>query len=802
MEENLEKYRYPVQGEQEENDNPLGEIDFTKILSILNKNLPWIVLFLVVSVSVAWLYLRYTKPLYESSSVLKLEVKSDASILGLGGVGDNMEEQYGNITGEIELIKSRLVYNKVLDQMDLDVSYFAKGDILSTEMYKNAPFKVEYTVKNDVFYNLPVEVIILDEKQYKLKYVLGGEVVSETIGLGKTIENELIRLKVSLTDNYSADVNDKPYTFIINSRSALLDYISTNLNVQVVNLNAHTIKISFTDYNKSRAQDIVNNFNDVYLALTLEHKNKAHEQTLKFLDDQLDETANELKNSETEVENFVLDAKTINVKSQIGKTVEEIEGLMKSRLEVGIQISLLDDLSNLIEADSEVEQFIPSLRLIDDPLLYESINTLNKAQTERKLLLTSTKANTGAYRRQQAEMSQIREGTLELINENKKLLNVRLDNISNSIKKLERSFTTLPGKDTKLTRIKRFYDLNEKFYLLLIDKKVQFGIAKAATVPEFQILSPASMPGAPVSPQQMLIYGIAMGVGLFMGIGLVAAKYMLHDTFTSQKELEKATIAPVLGVVPKYIREKLSVAKLVVDRNPKASVSEALRSIRTNLEFIASTEGKKVVSVTSTVGGEGKTFITVNLAGILALTNKKVIILDLDMRKPKVNSSFDVENVKGMSTLLIGKHKLEECIHKTTIDNLDFICAGPLPPNPSELILRQAMDDLLAELHKTYDLIVIDSPPVGLVTDGIIIMKKADIPIYVVRSEYSKKNYAKNINKLVRTHGFNKLSVILNGLDNFASYGYGYGYGYEYYTDDYKPQGLDASWIKSLFGKK
>ncbi len=802
MEEILDRNRLQLP-EQEIEESPLDEIDFTKILSIVNKSLIWIALFIIISVSTAWLVIRYTPPLYESSSTVKLKVKSDAGLLGLGGMGESIENHYGNLSGEIELIKSKLFYTKILEQLDLNVSYFTKGDILSTETYKTAPFVVEYNVKNDAIYNQPIEVILKSNGTFFLKYILHGEEVFDEFLIGREYENDFLRFRINHTQYFYPDLEGKPYTFIINSPGALHAYLNNNIGVDVVNYNASMIKISFKDYNQTKAQEIVNTINQVYLALSLENKNKATEQTLKFLDDQLEVTTAKLEKSEINIENFVLDTKTLNVKTEIGKTVEQVEGQIKQKLDLNIQLNLLEDLKNLILSQESIDQFIPSLRMVEDPQLNNFIRELNTANAQRERMLISTKANTQAYKSVSTQVEKLREATLELIEENKKLILARQKDIDKNIQKLESTFLALPHKDTKFTRIRRMYDLDERFYLMLMDKKVQFGIAKAGVVPEFQVLAPASFPVAPISPKKGMIYGIGFGVGLMLGIGLVAGRYFLHNTFTSQRDLERATIAPVLGVVPRYTREKLETARLVVDKNPKASVSESLRSIRTNLEFLSSSdESKKIISVTSTVGGEGKTFIAVNMAGILALTGKKVVLLDLDMRKPKVNMAFDKDNAKGMSTLLIGKHTLEECIHLTSIETLHVICAGPMPPNPSELMLRPAMDELLTRLHTQYDIIVIDSPPVGLVTDGIILMRKADLPIYVVRSEYSKKSYAKNINKLIKNHGFHKLSVVLNGLDNFASYGYGYGYGYEYYTDDHPDKALDSSWLKSLLRKR
>jgi tyrosine-protein kinase Etk/Wzc len=242
-----------------------------------------------------------------------------------------------------------------------------------------------------------------------------------------------------------------------------------------------------------------------------------------------------------------------------------------------------------------------------------------------------------------------------------------------------------------------------------------------------------------------------------------------------------------------------------VDKNPKSSLSEALRAVRTNIEFVASQDGKgkkRIISITSTVAGEGKTFVAINLSGVLAMSTQKVVLLDLDMRKPKLHLAFDLSNEKGMSTILSGKCNWKEAAFSTPLEDIDVIPAGPPPPNPAELLMRPTFDLLLQDLHEVYDIIMIDCPPVGLVTDGIIVMQKADLPIYVVRSEYSKRIYLKNVNKLVKANGFRSLGVILNGLDKLKTYGYGYGYGYDYYTDDDVPQGFDVNWFKTLLGIK
>ncbi|MBK7684440.1 MAG: CpsD/CapB family tyrosine-protein kinase [Bacteroidetes bacterium] len=288
---------------------------------------------------------------------------------------------------------------------------------------------------------------------------------------------------------------------------------------------------------------------------------------------------------------------------------------------------------------------------------------------------------------------------------------------------------------------------------------------------------------------------------------------MLYNEINSLEEVSQYTDAAMLGIVPKYKRE-IPISQLLVDKNPKSVISEAFRSIRTNLQFISNDEGAKIIALTSTISGEGKTFNAINLAGVIAFSGLKVVILDLDMRKPKIHLGFNVENNHGISTLLIGKDLPENCITKSSLHNLDFITAGPIPPNPAELIINPKMEVLLEYLKGIYDIIIIDLPPVGIVSDGIPIMQIADYPLYILRANYSRKMFIAQINKLITDNKVKNMSVILNGVEMSKlkygygygySYGYGYGYGYSYgygyYEEDEEPKTL---WNKvtSVFKKK
>ncbi len=790
--------------QNDEEEDVLGGIDFVKILSIVRKNIVWILLIPALFLFGGYMYLRYTSPVYESSSSIKLEVKQKANVLGITDPTQN--EGPGNISGEIELIRSRLIYDEVISRMDLAISYYAYGRsrIKNEERFLNSPFRVEVLRADGFSYDRPFDLTITDEDQFVLTCTDNGQEVSYPGRFGRPVRTGRFEFLFRKTPFYDPQSSNTSYYFVLNSVDALNGYLSKNLRVDVINPAANIIGIFFKDKNIRKAHDIVNTIDSVYLSKTKELKNKANKQKIAFLEEQLKRTEDKLQEYELQLEQFVVRNKSSDVSAEVSKYAGKIDELLQARSEQTMQMTLLNRLQELIGNKGDLSTFIPSVPLLPDPQLQTYTNDINRLQQERAMLASTTRETTFAFQSKEKQIRLARESASALISQNRKLLMEKIGRTDAGLRKLENEFAGLPAKGTEYTRVKRLKDLTEKYYTLMLDKKAELGIAEAGTVEEFVVLSPASNPTVPIAPDRMIIYAGCAVMGLFISMLLVTSRYFLHDTIANQRELERTTSAPILGIIPAYIREKMNVSRLIVHRNPKASISEALRSVRTNMEFMfPNSQRKRIISVTSTISGEGKTFVAINLGGVIALSGARVVILDLDMRRPKVHTAFDEENYNGISTLLIGKHTLAECIRSSPIETLDFIAAGPTPPNPSELILRPEFDTLLKELHLKYDVIIIDTPPIGLVTDGVLVMRKVDLPIYVVRADYSKRVFIKNINKLIRNNNFSKLAVILNALKNNGQFGYGYGYGYgsSYYDDDDEVKSKGIKKLKGLLSK-
>jgi capsular exopolysaccharide synthesis family protein len=396
--------------------------------------------------------------------------------------------------------------------------------------------------------------------------------------------------------------------------------------------------------------------------------------------------------------------------------------------------------------------------------------------------------NTLAYKQKDQEIETIQKNVQQELTRIKSNWLKQMQELNNAKRRLESAFVNMPDKNTQFNKNERFYKLYEEFYLTLMQHKSEFEIAQAGSTPDFKLLSTATLPVTPISPNKPIIYGIGFVAGIVLNIFLIGILYLINDKITNANEVERFTGVPLLGVIP-TLRKQNGTTLHIID-HPKSMVSEAIRTLRTNLDFFSVNATKKVIAISSTVSGEGKSFIAMNLGGIMALSKKKVVLLDLDMRKIKTHSpSASADPSKGISTILIRKNQWRECLVKTALENFDFIPSGPQPPNPSELLLNGEFVNMLEELKTQYDFILMDTPPVGLVTDGIMAMKRADISIYVFRANYSKKEFMLNLQRITKVNKFTNVTTLLNALPVTNESYYGSGY-YE--------ENVKTSWLKSI----
>jgi tyrosine-protein kinase Etk/Wzc len=768
---------------EELKNNTPESIDFGKLKTIVRSNLFGVVLIFVIANAISILYVRYTKDLYESISEIKLDVKQNASELGIREIVP--DKNLDLMSGEIETIQSKLFLNTVIDSLDLHVSYFSIGNFLNEELYKSAPFSVKFIKLSPALHNVPFSVKQKDYSQVELQMGADGAIIQGSFNEPLTVGDSELIVYRKQDAKFQSDIN---YSFIYNSREVLLDYLVTNLTVEPINFNAKTIKVSFVDKNPMKARDLVNGIDSLYLQYSNEQKNLANKQKIDWLNTELRQIEEEMGGYEDYFENFTLKNKTSDLHEDLKKTISQINRIDSQRFELAKRIT---EINQLLDNVALGDFYLSNLQRRALP---ESINKdLEKLQplvAEMDRMKLSYNESTFAYRQREKEIRTIKDGLFKELTGLKAEWLQRLQELNKSKSNLENAFANMPDKNTQFSKKQRFYKLNEEIYLTLMQHKSEFEIAQAGSTPDFKLLSTATLPTVPIEPKKLMIYGIGFVAGIVLNIFLIGILYLANNKITNPDEVERVTGVPLLGIVPKLRKQNGS--GIYIKDHPKSMVSEAIRTLRTNLDFFSVDASKKIIAISSTVSGEGKSFIALNLGGIMAMSKKKVVLLDLDMRKHKINTiSQSTDASKGVSTILIRKHPWQECIVKTSIEDLDFIPSGPQPPNPSELLLNGEFTAMLEGLKTQYDFIILDTPPVGLVTDGIMAMKRADISIYVFRANYSKKDFLKNLQRVLKLNKFTNVTSVLNALPP-AHEGY-YGSGY------YEEEPSTASKLKTFF---
>jgi capsular exopolysaccharide synthesis family protein len=413
---------------------------------------------------------------------------------------------------------------------------------------------------------------------------------------------------------------------------------------------------------------------------------------------------------------------------------------------------------------------------ISNPELNGLINQLLKLYAqEGELRLTTTKKNP-TYKAMVSQIAHTKNTIIENVNNLISSASIYEEELKNRITSFNNKINKLPEAQKKYLILKRQYEYNEKTSVYLQQKRYEASLAKAGTESDHKVIDPARLDNAiPIKPRKGLAYFIAILIGFFIPIAFISLRDFFSDTIYSKSDLKHITKIPVLGLVGHSDKP----TSLVVAKGTKSIIAETFRALRTNIQYLSADKKKKVITITSSIGGEGKTFTAMNLAAIFALAGHKTILVGGDLRKPKLHEDFQVDTSKGLSSYLINKSELSDVIIETEIENLHVIASGPTPPNPAELLDSPKMKNLITTLNKTYDYVIIDTPPIGLVTDGVILMQHADVNLYIVRHNYSKRKTLGIINNLYNQKQVENVHLIINDCTHSSSgYGYGYGYGY------------------------
>ncbi len=775
-----------------------NELDFGLLLYIVKRSL-WIVLLLfIISLGLAFVYLRYSQTIYQASSVIQINDGQQASqILQINKV----EGSSNKIAEAIEQIRSKIFLKKVIENSDVQISYFNEGTFKNNELYKSSPYFVKFNVKQNSIYGTKIYITFNSLTNGKISFFAKGKNFSIPFNTNNVLNSPFFDLSISLNNELENNQiqnilnSDNKSYFVLKNVDEVTNELQSKLEIKLLNDAAKTIQITVKDINAQKSKDLVNLVSEVYLKYDVERKSESSKSILSFIDDQLKLVYDALKVSENNLQTFRKDKNYSDKNEVLTSDLMRLTSIEDQMLKIELEEKLLAEFQANINKNKSLDtyQLISLIAGTEDEYTIKQYTTkIQQLLIEKENLLYIATPNSENIKQINASIETQKKFLIESINSVRLKYKSKYSNLALKSSEFKNKTVREPDEDMEHARLMRLFSISEKYYTMLLERKTEFSISKAGFVSQNVILEQSLNAGEKVSPNTKNAIIISILSALVFSLLIIFLRYFLHNTITSLTEITRQlkSSVSVLGIVPNY-KSDVPISQLVIDKNPKSQISEAFRTIRSNMNFINNKPGSKIIAVTSSISGEGKTFVCLNIAGILAYTGKKVILLDLDMCKPKIHKGFGVSNLNGMSTILTNMTSIEECINKSHFPNLDYITAGPIPPNPSELIISDMLDVLIAELKKTYDYIVFDNPPIGLVTDGITTIQKADYPIYVFRADYSKKVFVQILDKLIKEGNIKKIGIILNGVEtnrssNDYKYGYGYGdqYGNGYYEDD------------------
>lgn len=726
----------------------------------------------------AFIYLRYTKPLYESRIVVQLGEKDKGKeLLEIENINSK-----DNISSELELLRSELLFDLAIQQLNINVSLFSKGKFLTEEKYHQSTFTIlPYALIDSNLCSVPIFLRAKD-KQIEVKYTLHGKKFTfNSLPNHRLITPHFdVSIKINSWKDFLADDNENELYFSFNNRNELVARLLPNLVVEPIDALAKTIEIKYIGNNAEFCHDITQSIAAAFFTYDEEIKRKSSENILKFLEQQIDSIASELQLSKDSLSQYQRITQLADPEISSTNLTANITNYQSQLFVIQDELSTLNLVKNKLTRDPnrlEIYRLLPEMLGKSFELsLTKQIHDLNLLLERKEELLTTVNENHAEIKNIQSKLAfkiQNIKRSVDVIFER---LQANAQFIRSKINDFEGEYISLPEKKMEFNRLKSLQELNDKYFTLLTEKKILYSISNAGYTSNNRILNQASFSKTPISPNKNKTYGVFIFIGIVIGISILVVKYLTYNEITTIDDLKLLLHqnAIILGSIPE-IKNKVGYSELIVHNSSKSMLAEALRTIRTNISFINSQA--KTIAISSSISGEGKTFVALNLAGILALSDKKVVLLDLDLRKPKVHLGLRKQNDTGISNAIIGNVSINDVIQQTEIDNLDFISAGSIPPNPSELILSDAFNAILNELKNRYDIVVIDSPPVGIVTDGVQVLSESDIPIYVFRSNYSKRIFAKKINELYQLKQIKNINVILNNV-SISKNEFGYGYGY------------------------
>lgn len=743
---------------------------------ILN-NWYWFLIGIVLCGSLAVLYAYYATPTYKINS----EITVDDQGSGLPG-GKSMSSSStmdfsdllglpSNAYNEMDILKSRNLMTNVVKALNLNITIFRDEKLKSVELFDEAPFDVKIIETKD---SIVLRKFDVDITGNLIHVKNSKESLDTTVKVGSVIKCS--RFDMYITKKTGV-VDAKGYKIAVQSVDDKVEFLSKNFTIDLTDKKSTTMGLTLEYPNSKKGEAILQKMMNLYLQYNLETKNQIADSTLIFIDNRLGVVSKGLSGVETKLTEFKQQNKISDVDEQAKALVSNVSDYYKKINELEVQLSVLNDLSTYINNPSN-KRILPSSLAVQDPVFALALGTYNQLLIQRGQLTLSYKETNPVVQNLDNEIEVNRQGLLKSFNSYKNSLEVSIGSVKKQNTTLDATVQSAPKKERIFLDYSREQNLKQELYLYLLQKREETAISKTSTISNARIIDPAKSDYEPYKPNKLLIMVIGLTLGLILPWSFITLKELLNIKILNKEDVLKHTKVTILGEIGNHTEN----SPLVIVNNQRNVLSEQFRALRTNLQFVLNNEKSNVIMVTSSMSGEGKSFITLNLASVLALSGKKVLMMELDLRKPKLSSSIGMDHNSGFTNYVVSSSMQESDIIMPTFfsENLFIIPAGPIPPNPSELLLSNRLKTLIDNLKESYDYIIIDSAPVGLVADAQVIGKYADLTLYVARQNYTYKTQLNFLNNLIAEQKLQNTYLIVNDIKQRKGgyYGYGYGYGY------------------------
>ncbi len=792
----------------EEQVNSKSELNNLSLRDIFYKYirfLPLFVLSVAFALLIAYLYLRYTVPIYSVSSSMLIRSEQPG-----GSRNENVELLMGgnkaaNILNEIEVLKSRPLMERVVDSLDLQWSYSAKGKIKTVNIYKQGPFLIEALDMADANSKFTFKIRFNNDKEFRIDeeknlYTFGQE-FRNSQGTFRLVRNP------SSTIGKEYSVSWTP------TREAASQFAGA-IVVTPKATGTGILFLSMRTTNSRMGADVINKLMAEYALYSVEKKNETSIQTLGFIDDRLREFRQAIDSVQQILNVFEKQNNLIDSKAQSENYFGNLSDADKALNDLTLKLNVTDMLIGYLQQRENRYQKVPTTFNLEDATLGQLVTEYNKYQIGRQQLLDGNVPEGNPRIKEVGDqIEKLRTSILENLKNIRSSLTSNIGTVRGKSRQNQSQLQNLPEKVQEQLKIQRQVEGLLALNSILQEERLKQGIIKSANVPNSEIINLAYASTVPVKPNRRTIQLLAILIGLGLPALVIFLAEILNDKVTTRADIEKITAAPILGEIGHSYSDKV----LVVTKTTRSMVAEQFRIIRSNLQYILNKKEKSTILFTSSFSGEGKSYVTTNMGAVLALAGKKTIILEFDIRKPKILAGLALPKGPGITNFLIGKAELKDLVRPVPEqENLYVMGCGPVPPNPAELLLDKKMDELFAWLKENFDIVLVDTAPVGMVSDAMTLSKYADSTLYLVRQGHTFKKQIGLIDEFYTDGKLPKVSIVINdvkiksgyGYYGYGRYGYGYGYGYgSYYEEEKRPKNfmvktLTVIGLGGLFRKK